>query len=87
MSSGDITVGGFLRCFVGLAPTSALRCFGTETNRLNGALVPFNSMKFGTIHRTNATLWYKYMKSICKANYPMKTIIVSERESLIGLQD
>ena len=86
MSSGDITVGGFFSCFVRFANTSAFRCFNRETTGLIGTFVPFSFIKFGTILRTKATLWYKYMKRICKTRFPMKTIIVSESESLIGLE-
>ena len=80
MSSGDITVGGVLSCFARLETTSAFRCFGTEINGLSGTFVPLSFTKFVTIRRTKATLWYKYMKKICKAKFPIKTMIVKERE-------
>ena len=75
-----MTVGGFLSCFARFETASAFRCFGTETTGLSGTFVPLGVMKFGTIRRTNATLWYKYMKRICKAKFPIKTLIVSERK-------
>ena len=79
-SSGDITVGDFLSCFLRFA----FRCFATENTGLSGTLVSLNFVKIGTIRRTKATLWYKYMQRICKAMFPIKTMIVNERESLIG---
>ena len=72
---------------VWLVTTSAFRCLGTETTGFSGTLVPLSFMKFGTIRRTKATLWYKNMKRICRARFPIKTMIVSERESLIGTSD
>ena len=83
-SSGELTVGGWFSCLARVVTTSSFRCFGTETTGFSGTLVPLSFMKFGTIRRTKATLWYKYMKRIRKARFPIKTMIVSERESLIG---
>ena len=84
MSSGDITVGRFFSYFVKFAITSAFKGIGTETTVLSGTFVSFIFMKFGTILRTKTTLWYKYMKRICKAKFPKKTLILSERDNLIG---
>ena len=39
-------------------------------------------MKFGLICRTKATFWYKYR--VWTAKFPIKTMIVSDRENLIG---
>ena len=64
--------------------TYAFRCLGTETTGFSGTLVPLSFMKLGTIRRTKAILCYKNMKRICRARFPIKTMIVSERESLIG---
>ena len=83
-SSYDMTVGGCLSCWARVVITSAFRCLGTETTGFSGTFFPLSIMKFGTIRRTKATLWYKNMKRICKARFPMKTMMVKERESLIG---
>ena len=72
-----------MSCFVRHATTAAFRCFCMETTGLSVTFVIFSFMKFGTIRRTKATLWYKYMKTICKAKLPITTMIVSERKSLI----
>ena len=80
----DLYLSNYIRCFVRFATTSAFRCFGKETTGLSGTFVPLSFVKFGTIRRTKATLWYKYMKRICKAKFPIKTMIVKERESLMG---
>ena len=82
-SSGEMTVGGCFSCLARVV-TSAFRCLGTETTGFSGTLVPLSFMKFGTIRRTKATLWYKNMKRIFRARFPIKRMIVSERESLIG---
>ena len=86
MSSGAITVGGVLRCFLRLATASALRCLGTETTGFSGTFFSFSLIKFGTIRR-KATSWYKYMKRGCSAKFPIKTKIVNDRESISGTQD
>ena len=78
-----MTVGDFMSCFARFETTSAFTCFGTETTGLRGKLFPLSVMKFNAI-RTKATLCYKYMKMICKAKFPIKTMIVNKRESLMG---
>ena len=40
-SSGEMTVGGCLRCLARFVTTSAFRCFGTETTGLSGTLFRF----------------------------------------------
>ena len=75
MSSGDITVGGVWSCFVRLATT----CLWAR-KLLDGH-------EKVVVQRLLYAEYIKYLKRICKARFPMKTIIVSERESLIGTQD
>ena len=53
LSFGDIIVQGFFNCFLMMATTSALICFGTQTSGFSVTIVPVNFKKLGTIRRKN----------------------------------